>query len=159
MNPRILFKSILIMAVWGVTSAMAGDFNEKTIVTFSSAIEIPGRSLPAGTYVFKLIDSSTQNAVVQVFDEGERQLLASFLSVADHRLKPAAKTVLMFDERPSDTPEAVKAVFYHGETYGRQFVYPHDTALAIARRTHQKVLERRDENGKVETVDQSGVIK
>ncbi len=153
--------STLLFAIWGISPAVAGDFNEKTIVTFAAPVQIPGQALPAGTYVFKLIDSSTNNNVVQVFDERERHLFATFLAVPDHRLRPADKSIILFDERPSDTPEAVRALFCRGDQYGRQFVYPHSAALAIAQRTHQKVLQMRDDakgfkGTDVTAVDESG---
>lgn len=150
-------KTILLPTLL-LATLQAGEFNQKTVVTFSAPAEVPGQSLPAGTYVFKLIDSSTENNVVQVFDESERHLFATFLTVPDRHLKPADKTIIFFEERPSDTPEAVRALFCRGEQYARVFVYPHDAALAIARRTHQSVLQTRDDgkNKDVTAVDESG---
>ncbi len=127
-------------------AALAGDYNEKTIVTFAAPVQIPGKALPAGTYVFKVIDSSTQNNVVQVFSQDERHLFATVLAVPDFAMLPTDKTVILFEERPGDTPEAVRALFCHGDQYARQFVYPHSAALDIARRSHQKVLQMRDES-------------
>ncbi|HTB15343.1 MAG TPA: hypothetical protein VK752_27415 [Bryobacteraceae bacterium] len=92
---------------------------------------------------------------MQVFDQNETHLFATFLTVPDYRMKPADQTVVLFEERPSDTPEAIKALFCHGDQYARLFVYPHEAALAIARRTHQKVLQMRDDH-KVGGVDESG---
>ena len=77
---RRQIRLIFTLAIWGIGTASAGDFNEKTIVTFAAPVEIPGQALPAGTYVFKVIDSSTTNNVVQVFDRGERHLFATFLA-------------------------------------------------------------------------------
>jgi len=37
------------------------------VVTFSGPVEIPGKALPAGTYVFKLLDSQGNRNIVQVF--------------------------------------------------------------------------------------------
>jgi hypothetical protein len=149
--------SSLLLAIWGISPVSAGDFNQKTIVTFAAPVEVPGQALPAGTYVFKVIDSSTQNNVVQVFSQDERHLFATFFAVRDYRIKPADQTVILFEERPSDTPEAVRALICHGDQYARQFVYPHSAAVAIARRTHQKVLQLRDDSKTdVTGVDESG---
>jgi hypothetical protein len=153
--------AVLISAIWGMGAVSAGDYNEKTIVTFTAPVEIPGQALPAGTYVFKVIDSSSQNNVIEVFSQDERHLFATFLAVPDRGMLRTDKTVILFEERPSDTPEAIRALFCHGDQYGRLFVYPHSTALAIARRTHQKVLQMRDDEKdfkktKVTEVDESG---
>jgi hypothetical protein len=60
-------------------------------------------------------------------------------------LKPTDKPVIKFEERPSGTPEAIKAFFYPGDEYGLQFVYPHDRAVQIAKRTKQNVLSMRND--------------
>jgi hypothetical protein len=151
---RISF-SILAYAIWSGSGMLAGDYNEKTIVTFSAPVQIPGQALPAGTYVFKLLDTSTENNVIQVFNQNETHLFATLLAVPDFRMAPADKTIVLFEERPSDTPEAIRAIFCHGDQYARQFVYPHSAALQIARRSHQTVLQMRDETSN----DASGLKK
>ena len=108
-------------------------------------IEVPGKALPAGTYVFKLLDSPSNRNIVQIFDKDEKHLLATALTVPDYRLKPADKPLLQFAERPSGTPEALKAWFYPGENYGREFVYPRQRAVELAKQTQQNVLSMRDE--------------
>jgi hypothetical protein len=156
-----VLSSAFLLAIWNIDTAKAGDFNEKTIVTFAAPVQIPGQSLPAGTYVFKVIDSSTQNNVIQVFSQNERHLFATFLAVPDYAMLPTDKAVVLFEERPSDTPEAIRALFCHGDQYARQFVYPHAAAVEIARRSHQKVLQMRDDGkdfkkSDVTAVDESG---
>ena len=148
-----VFSAFLLAAF-----ARAGEVSIDTIVTFSAPVEVPGKALPAGTYVFKLIDSSTQNNVIQVFDQNQRHLLTTFLAVPNSRLRTAEKSIILFEEEKlTDTPVAVRAVVYKGESYAREFVYPHASALAIARRTHQRVLQRRDEgSSQVTGVDESG---
>ena len=44
-------------------SARAQDLNpqEKTFLTFSGPVELPGMTLPAGTYTFKLAESPMRN--------------------------------------------------------------------------------------------------
>jgi hypothetical protein len=37
----------------------ADAWDQKTVFTFSAPVEVPGQLLPAGTYVFKLADSSS----------------------------------------------------------------------------------------------------
>jgi hypothetical protein len=129
----------LLGVVW-TTGAAADERDKKTIVTFSAPVEIPGKALPAGTYVFKVLDSASNRNILQIFDKDEKQLYATVLAIPDYRLKPSDKPVIQFEERPSGTPEAVKAFFYPGDDYGLQFVYPHDKAVQIAKRTKQNVL-------------------
>src|SRR5258708_292055 len=80
-----------------VPRASADEWDQKTIFTFSGPVEIPGQVLSAGTYVFKLADSSSNRNVVQVFSEDERHLYGTFLSIPDQRLRPAGKPIITFD--------------------------------------------------------------
>jgi hypothetical protein len=152
---RHLLRSIgatlfgLTMMGAGLTPGLFADqWDKKTVVTFSAPVEIPGKALPAGTYVFKLLDSSSNRNIVQVWDRDEKHLLATMLAIPDYRLKPADKPVIRFEERPSGTPEAIKAWFYPGDQYGQQFVYPHDRAVELAKRTNQNVLSMRNDMAK-----------
>jgi len=125
--------------------ATADEWNKKTTVTFSAPVEVPGKVLPPGTYVFRLLDSTSNRNVVQIWDKDEKQLYATIMGIPDYRLKTPEKPIIRFDERPSDTPEAVKAWFYPGDNYGVQFVYPHDQAVKLAKRTKQNVLSMRND--------------
>jgi hypothetical protein len=57
--------------------ASADEWNQKTVFTFSGPVEIPGQVLPAGTYIFKLLDSQADRDVVQVFNKDEDHLYGS----------------------------------------------------------------------------------
>lgn len=125
--------------------ARADVLNQQTEVTFSAPVEIPGKVLPAGTYQFKLLNASSTRNIVQIFNKDGTQLYATLLTIPDIRSTPTSKTVMRFNERPSGTPEALRAWFYPGNDTGNEFVYPHSQAAEIAQRTHQNVLEMRDQ--------------
>jgi hypothetical protein len=119
--------------------AKADAFNQKTIFTFSGPVEIPGRVLGAGTYVFKLADTQSDRDIVQVFNKNENKLYGTFLTIPDTRTKPAGKAVVTFDERASGSPEAVKVWFYPGDSYGHEFVYPKAKAVELAKANNTPV--------------------
>lgn len=133
-----------LLAICLTPSAISDEWNKKTVVTTNVPIEIPGKALPAGTYVFKLLDSPSNRNIVQIFDKDEKHLLATALTIPNYRLEPADKPLLQFEERPSNTPEALKALFYPGDNYGLEFVYPHHRATELAKRTGQNVLSMGD---------------
>ncbi len=114
-------------------------------MTFSAPVEIPGKVLPAGTYVFKLLDSTANRNIVQIFDKDETKLYATILAIPDYRMTPSDKPIIQFEERASGAPPALKAWFYPGDTFGEQFVYPHERAVQLAKRTNQHVLSMNDE--------------
>jgi hypothetical protein len=118
----------------------ADEFNKKTILTFSGPVQIPGATLAAGTYVFKLADLASNRHVVQVFDKDEKKIYATILAIPDQKIEPSDEPVVLFVERPAGTPQAVKAWFYPGETIGNEFVYPKDQAMKIAKASHTSVL-------------------
>jgi LPXTG-motif cell wall-anchored protein len=120
-------------------SARADEWNKETIFTFSAPVEVPGMTLPAGTYVFKLLDSKSDRNVVQIFDKNDQHIYGTFLTISDYRLTPHGKTVVMFEERAANAPEAIKAWFYPGDLYGNEFVYPKARAVAFAQQTQQPV--------------------
>lgn len=93
-------------------------------MTFNDPVEIPGKVLPAGTYVFKLADSQSDRTIVEVFIADENQILATILAIANYRLDIPEKTLVTFEERSSGSPEALHSWFYPGDNYGIEFVYP-----------------------------------
>jgi hypothetical protein len=113
-----------IIAVSNVAPvAKADEWNKETVVTFSAAVEVPGKNLPAGTYVFELADSNSERHIVEVFTKNKQQLLTTFIAVAKARPMPANTTTVTFEEEPAGTSEAVKSWFYPGDTDGLEFVY------------------------------------
>src|SRR5579872_4360484 len=124
----------------------ADDWNRKTEITFSAPVEIPGVHLvgwgvlPAGTYVFKILDSQSDRHIVQIFSKDELTVYATILAIPNYRLKATDKTVMTFRERPAGEPEALRAWFYPGRLWGEEFVYPKARAIILAKETHEAVL-------------------
>jgi hypothetical protein len=115
-------------------------------MTFSGPVEIPGVHLkgwgvlPAGTYVFKIMDSQSDRHIVQIFNKDETQVYATILAIPNFRLRATDKTVVTFRERPAGQPEALRAWFYPGRNWGEEFVYPKSKAIELARVTNTPVL-------------------
>jgi len=122
----------------------AQTYNQKTILTFSEPFEVPGvdaQILPAGTYVFTLVDSLSDRNIVRISNEDETHVYTTILAINNYRLKPTDKTVLTFKERGEGQPEAIKAWFYPGYGYGQEFVYPKKRAIELAKVVNEPVLE------------------
>jgi hypothetical protein len=116
-------------------STRADEWNKKTIVTFSQAVEVPGKILPAGTYTFKLLDSLSDRHIVQIFNADGSHIITTILAIPNYRLQPTGQTVMKFSERPGDSPEALRAWFYPGDNFGQEFVYPKVRAIQLAQTT------------------------
>jgi hypothetical protein len=94
--------------------------------------------------VFKLLDSLSNRNIVQVFNADETKIFTTILAIPNYRLEPSEETILRFDERPRERPEALRAWFYPGDNFGQEFVYPKSRALQLAEITHQPVLSTKE---------------
>ncbi len=101
----------------------ADSWDKKTIVTFSNSVEIPGQVLLAGTYVFKLANTFSDRHIVQIWNRDETQILATIMAIPNYRLELSDRPMFEFDERPSDSPMALRGWFYPGDNSGQEFVY------------------------------------
>ncbi len=131
---------VLLCATLLLVGARADEWNKKTKLTFAEPVEVPGAVLPAGSYVFKLMDSTANRNIVQIWNEDETKLLATIIAIPNERLQPTDKTVITFTERPSGSPEALQAWFYPGDSFGWEFAYPKARAAEIAKANNQSVL-------------------
>ncbi len=137
-----IYVTVLSLAL--ATSVKADAYNKKTKVTFSAPFEIPGvgaQVLPAGTYVIRLVDSLSNRDIVQILNEDETHVYATILAIPNYRLKVTSETVLTFKERAAGSPQAIRAWFYPGNSFGQEFVYPKARAIEIAKEAHVPVLE------------------
>jgi hypothetical protein len=124
---RKMFTGMICLMLLGgtyfVPKARADESDKKTIVTVSRPIQVPGKVLPAGTYVFKLLDSNNLT-LVAIFKDDESHFITAVQGISDLRAETPDNAILQFEERPSGQPEALKAWFYPGDNSGVEFVYP-----------------------------------
>jgi hypothetical protein len=128
--PALLSFAAMTVAVAPAVHADAWD--KKTIATFSQSIEIPGKILAPGTYVFKLMDSPSDRHIVRIMNEREDQVVATVLAIPNYRLEPKSKTVFTFYEMPGGQPEVLREWFYPGDNFGQEFAY--------SKRRHAEIL-------------------
>lgn len=142
-----LYGAIALSVLWGAPQVSAqAQWKEKTILTFSDPVRVPGAVLQPGKYVFKLAPSPTNRHIVQVFDESESELITTTITVPKKRQDPKGDVVLTFGAGASGAPLALKGYFYPGSIYGHEFVYPEKEAREIAMR-HRTVVVSHDIEG------------
>jgi hypothetical protein len=108
-------------------SGRADEWNKKTIVTFNDAVEVPWQVLSAGTYVFKLADNSSNRHIVQIWNADEDQILATIVAIPSSRFEASDGPIFEFEERPGDSPMALKYWFYPGDNTGQEFAYSYQS--------------------------------
>jgi len=139
----VMICSFMFAALAITPRVKADEWNNKSFLTFSKPIEVPGvgaQILPAGKYMFKLLDSLSDRDIVQIFSADGLHLYTTILAIPDYRLKATGKTVVTFKERAEGQPEALKAWFYPGKRWGQEFVYPKKRAIELAKIVKEPVL-------------------
>ena len=116
----VIGVALLVSAPASLTAkTIAG--NEVT-VTFDHPVEVPGKVLPAGTYVFKTADN---DELVQVFSANDKEIFATFYVVPEYRSAMHNNdSFVRLNKTPAGAPQEIEGLFVAGRTTGYQFLYP-----------------------------------
>ena len=104
--------------------ARADQWNKKTTITIDQPTQVTETFLPAGTYVLKLADSSSNRHIVQIFDADQKHIISTVLAIPNYRLQPTGNSRFAFWETPPGSAKALRAWFYPGDNFGQEFPYP-----------------------------------
>ena len=82
----------------------ADEINQATKVTFSQPVQIPGKTLPAGSYLIQLAGFATDREIVQIFDE-QHELLATLFAIPRQKRNLDERAAFVLDSMagPHDT--------------------------------------------------------
>lgn len=128
--------AVLVLTLLSPALAHASD--SVTYFTFSKPVQIPGATLPAGKYRFRVLDSDSGRNAVYVSSEDGKKRYALFLTMRGmYRKEAENESLIAFRETRSGRPQAIRGWFYPGETSGYEFVYSKKQARDISGRTHQ----------------------
>ncbi len=131
--------------------SLADDLDKKTVVKLDQPTQVPGITLQPGTYVIKLLNSSSNRHIVEIMNERMDHLYALAFTAAAQKVEQSSKTILTFYEGQEGRPQAMRKWFWPSDLIGQEFIYPKSQAAEITARTHQKVPE-----GDLPTVKESG---
>jgi hypothetical protein len=106
------------------TGASAQGADGLMYITFSRNVALPGTELPAGTYIFEVINQESSSKVVHVASRDRRKhyLLAMTLPV-ERPANLAPGQVITFGEASPGAAPPIKAWFPDGARVGQQFNY------------------------------------
>ena len=136
--------------------AQGGPMDSRTEFTFNQPVEMPGVTLPPGTYIFRFVDATTGRKVMQVqAKDASSKTYGMFLTISAQRPRASDDAELRFLETPAGQPAAVKTWWYPGNTIGREFIYPKSQARRLAQATNSTVLTTKAEvnNDQMKTAD------
>jgi len=143
MNTR---KSLIIVGlVLAIASmlpvAQADELDQATELTFNQSVQIPGRTLPAGTYWFVRAYTSTGHRnLIRLFNSDRSELYATVSTITTTRAKRTDKTALTFGEQDASQPKAILTWFYPGRETGHEFVYQKQEQRDLARGRQETVV-------------------
>jgi hypothetical protein len=127
-----MFKKITVVAfslaaVWLLTTpaAFADDWDKLTRFTVNQPFQIPGGiTLPAGTYLVKIVDLVADRYVVRFMSEDGLTIYSTTLAFPNFRPEPTDKTEMTFGEAEPNEARQIQTWFYPGRQFGVEFAYP-----------------------------------
>jgi LPXTG-motif cell wall-anchored protein len=139
---RVVFLacSVALLACVMATPSTAQPLDKRTLFTFSGPVSMPGVTLPAGSYLFRLADPNSGRNVVQVLNADGTRPYGMFFAMRAERFDPAPAPEVRFMETATGMPAAIKTWWYPGERSGFEFVYPKEQARRLAQGASQPVL-------------------
>ena len=144
MLKRLISTSVLVVLVGAASGANAftGTADKRTYFTFSQPVALPGVTLPAGTYMFRLADDTTTRKVIQVASKDGRQSFAMLHTVPVYRPDAPREPEIRFMETAAGAPMAVRAWWKDGERTGYGFMYSKEELAALTRAAEPKAEAR-----------------
>src|ERR671938_409808 len=90
---RAAFRCLPLAAMFLVSNARSDEYTKLTYLTFSGPVQLPGITLPGGTYRFKLADPDSGRRVLQVWDKDGMKLYTTLLTIPDEKMEASDKPV------------------------------------------------------------------
>ena len=133
-------RKVAVVASLALSGLIAGttrasEVDQAIKVNFSQPVQIPGQTLPAGTYYFSIINTSDRETV-QISNEDRTRTIALIQTI--NRERPEwehARTAFTLALGKGVEPPAVIAWFYPGRITGHEFVYPKQEEKELAMAT------------------------
>jgi hypothetical protein len=86
-------------------TVMADQWNERTTLTFSEPVMVPGATLQRGSYEFRLADSSSARHIVQIRRQ-DGELVTTTQAMPTKRSEPKGDVVLKFNPAGRPRPRS-----------------------------------------------------
>jgi LPXTG-motif cell wall-anchored protein len=113
--------------------AQADQWDKRTILTVNEPMQIRETLLQPGQYVLKLVNSSSDRHIVQIYNADQTHLINTIMAIPDYRVQVTGYTRFVMWETPEGSAKALKAWFYPGDSFGQEFPYPkHLQQIAFA---------------------------
>jgi hypothetical protein len=119
----VLVSCIAVLGGMLAARAASGSIPHTNYLTFSAPFALPGVSLPAGTYVFDVVATGSNDVVRVTSRDGSRIYLTAFTTRVQRPAGLPANRMIVFNEVAAGMTPPVKAWFPLGQSIGHQFAY------------------------------------
>jgi hypothetical protein len=150
-----LTLAVLTLSIGGRAEAQPADY--RTYFTFSAPVTLPGMTLPAGKYIFRLADPDGSRKVINVMSGDGKKSLAMLHTIPNQASRPPKDAEIRFMETSAQVPPPVKTWWYAGKSIGYEFIYPRKQALQLAKSTSEPILTTAKETTDFESADLSRI--
>jgi hypothetical protein len=147
--------AVLTLSIAGRAEAQPADY--RTYFTFSAPVTLPGVTLPAGKYIFRLADPDSSRKVINVLSADGKKSLAMLHTIPNQAMKAPKDAEIRFMETSAKVPPPVKTWWYAGKAIGYEFIYPRKQALELAKATSEPILTTAKETTDFEGAELSRV--
>lgn len=134
----LLTLAVLTLSIGSRAEAQPADY--RTYFTFSAPVTLPGLTLPAGKYIFRLADPDSSRKIINVMSEDGRRSLAMLHTIPNQAPKAPQDAEIRFMETDAQVPPPIKTWWYAGKAIGYEFIYPREQALRLAKSTKESIL-------------------
>jgi hypothetical protein len=130
---------IIAFALFFEIAAHADLGDQATEITFNQPIQIPGQVLPAGSYLFKLLNGDNLD-VVQIFSADRTHVYATLETIPSEARRVPDDTTVTLVEQGAGQPDVLLTWFYPGNETGHEFIYSNQLEKQIAQDKQQNVV-------------------
>jgi hypothetical protein len=130
--------AVLTLSIGGRAEAQPADY--RTYFTFSAPVTLPGMTLPAGKYIFRLADPDSSRKVINVLSGDGKRSLAMLHTIPNQATRAPKDAEIRFMETSAQVAPPIKTWWYAGKAIGYEFIYPRQQALQLAKSTSEPVL-------------------
>ena len=153
---KLVASTVAVLALGVGSIAHAQPSDNRTYFTFSAPVTVPGTTLPAGKYIFRVADATSSRKVINILSGDGRKSLAMLHTIPNQAREAPKDAEIRFMEAAAGVPPPVKTWWYPGRSIGYEFIYPRKQAMELAKTAKQPVLTTASE-GDVAKADLSRI--
>jgi hypothetical protein len=116
----------------------ADEINQATKVTFNQPVQVPRRTLPAGTYWFERAGTNDFE-LIRVYNS-DHEFITTLFTASRQRRQATEHTAFVFANQGAGKAPAIVAWFYAGSTTGHEFLYARPERQELARDKKETVV-------------------